>query len=69
MRRVLLVCGMLTAARAVQAVLDIAFGDGAARVLKKPGAGSNAGGEGVGRSTTGGGVARANRPASARRYR
>ena len=68
-------------ARAVQAVLDIAFSDGAAQVLKKPvNGGSNrgggvarggagGGGEGGGRSTTGSGAARANRPASARRYR
>ena len=66
----------------MQAVLDIAFSDGAAQVLKKPGnggsnrgvgvarGGAGGGGEGAGRSTReGGGAARANRPASARRYR
>ena len=58
----------------VQAVLDIAFSDGAARALKgsetsETRASRGGGSERPGHAATGGTVARASRPSSARRYR
>jgi kinesin family protein 3/17 len=62
------------AADSVQAVLDIAFSDGAARALKgsetsETRASRGGGGERPGHAATGGTAARASRPSSARRYR
>jgi kinesin family protein 3/17 len=58
----------------VQAVLDIAFSDGAARALKgsetsETRASRGGGGERPGHAATGGTAVRASRPSSARRYR
>jgi kinesin family protein 3/17 len=62
------------AADSVQAVLDIAFSDGAARALKgsetsETRASRGGGGERPGHAATGGTAVRASRPSSARRYR
>ena len=62
------------AADSVQAVLDIAFSDGAARALKgsetsETRASRGGGGERPGHAATGGTAGRASRPSSARRYR